>query len=230
MGDNNNSSEAAQGFAQGSVGNVTSVGASVREQFETALAEALTMEPPAWGDVEKACSEFELDCAADPPLDTNPGSAHNIPAYDIHMSALLVLGDLDNARFLWKRIPAARKAAATPGGPELTALFEIVKAMWNRDFAGVFRAAAAFQWTDEIRPKVDAILGKIPPCRGARVSTPCVVCFCLGRKRRGCVWPEGGLFLVDFCSLTPNKQSPSGNERSSCSRAPLQTFQWETRA
>uniref|UniRef100_A0A3B5B2I7 COP9 signalosome complex subunit 8 n=1 Tax=Stegastes partitus TaxID=144197 RepID=A0A3B5B2I7_9TELE len=59
----------------------------------------------------------------------------------------------NNARYLWKRIPQAIKSA----NPELTAIWAVGQRIWQRDFPGIYTAIAAFQWSENILPVMEAL-------------------------------------------------------------------------
>ncbi|CAI6001212.1 unnamed protein product [Closterium sp. NIES-64] len=62
--------------------------------------------------------------------------------------------DLRNeARFLWKRIPASVK----DGNAELAATWRVGQAMWKRDSQDVYDALKAFHWSPIVRPMVAAL-------------------------------------------------------------------------
>lgn len=63
--------------------------------------------------------------------------------FKIHLAAYLLLEQLDNARFLWKRLPTEPRDA----DPELCALWAVGKAMWVKDHAGMQSAITAFSWS-----------------------------------------------------------------------------------
>lgn len=73
--------------------------------------------------------------------------------YAVHLLAHLVNHDLDSARFVWKRTPAAVKE----GSPELVAAWKIVQKMWAHDHAGVYVALKGFDWTELVQPVAGAI-------------------------------------------------------------------------
>lgn len=60
---------------------------------------------------------------------------------------------MNNARYLWKRIPQAIKTA----NPELTAVWAVGQRIWQRDFPGIYTAIAAHQWTENILPVMEAL-------------------------------------------------------------------------
>jgi hypothetical protein len=45
--------------------------------------------------------------------------------------------------------------------PELTAIWKIGKAMWNKDYAELYKAFNSYNWTDAYKVLVTALLGLI---------------------------------------------------------------------
>lgn len=58
------------------------------------------------------------------------------------LAAYLAQGSLDNARFLWKRVPDSTKQAS----PAIAALWSVGSHMWKRSHGDVHEALNAFQW------------------------------------------------------------------------------------
>jgi len=73
--------------------------------------------------------------------------------YTVHVLAHVVNHDLNSARFVWKRTPAAIKESS----PELVAAWKIVQNMWTHDHAGVYKALKGFEWTEPVQPVTSAI-------------------------------------------------------------------------
>jgi len=57
--------------------------------------------------------------------------------YAIFLSCFLIRGDMEDARHLWRRAPAAVKASQ-----ELSSLWEVGKCLWVHDAMGAYRALA----------------------------------------------------------------------------------------
>jgi len=86
------------------------------------------------------CENFELDLRhSDVELITSRG------IYKVHLLSYLLQGQLDRARFLWKRVPEEIKSADA----ELQAVWAVGKAMWQTDhrLAVQQSAASAFAWS-----------------------------------------------------------------------------------
>lgn len=43
--------------------------------------------------------------------------------------------------------------------PELTAIWAVGQRIWQRDFPGIYTAIAAFQWSENILPVMEALRG-----------------------------------------------------------------------
>ncbi|KAG0451979.1 hypothetical protein HPP92_025912 [Vanilla planifolia] len=72
--------------------------------------------------------------------------------YAIHLLGHIYINDLNSARFLWKSIPDWIKESRQ----EVVAAWKIGQCLWNRDFAGVYRAISAFEWSQEALDLVNA--------------------------------------------------------------------------
>ncbi|KAL1923042.1 uncharacterized protein VTP21DRAFT_9418 [Calcarisporiella thermophila] len=86
--------------------------------------------------------EFELAVTTtdnSPPIDR---------VYAALLAGYMLEHDLCSARFLWKRIPEAIKTAS----PELTHLWQLGAALWQRDYSAIYQALNGFQWSPEIQP------------------------------------------------------------------------------
>lgn len=84
------------------------------------------------------CENFELDLGH---IDLSVEASFSI--YKIHLAAYLLLDQLENARFLWKRLPTEQRDAE----PELCALWTVGKAMWSKDHAATQGAITGFSWS-----------------------------------------------------------------------------------
>jgi len=87
--------------------------------------------------------------------------------YNLHILGFLINNDLDNARFLWKRIPKHISDA----NPELQAFWRLTQAMWTRDSPTMYTCLHSNQWsvacsgavaflTETIRKRTMALLSK----------------------------------------------------------------------
>ncbi|RXN29076.1 COP9 signalosome complex subunit 8 [Labeo rohita] len=84
-----------------------------------------------------------------------PGGIATPQVYSQLLVLYLLHNDMNNARYLWKRIPQAIKAA----NPELAAIWAVGQRIWQRDFPGIYTAIAAYQWSENILPVMEALRG-----------------------------------------------------------------------
>ena len=108
-----------------------------------ATLEALTT-LAAGDDIEAlltCCEEFELDLGH-----SAVAPQASLDVYKIHMVAYLLCEQLENARFLWKRL----KGMEASQDAELGALWSIGKAMWGREPAQTQAAMVAHQWSQPV--------------------------------------------------------------------------------
>ncbi|GLD51471.1 COP9 signalosome complex subunit 8 isoform X2 [Lates japonicus] len=89
-----------------------------------------------------------------------PGGIATPQVYAQLLALYLLHNDMNNARYLWKRIPQAIKSA----NPELTAIWAVGQRIWQRDFPGIYTAIAAYQWTENILPVMEALRGFHTSC------------------------------------------------------------------
>ncbi|XP_053296496.1 COP9 signalosome complex subunit 8 isoform X1 [Pleuronectes platessa] len=82
-----------------------------------------------------------------------PGGIATPQVYAQLLSLYLLHNDMNNARYLWKRVPQAIKLA----NPELAAIWAVGQRIWQRDFPEIYTAIAAFQWTENILPVMEAL-------------------------------------------------------------------------
>ncbi|WMV12517.1 hypothetical protein MTR67_005902 [Solanum verrucosum] len=75
--------------------------------------------------------------------------------YAIHLLGHIYSNDINSARFLWKKIPAAIKEAR----PEVVAVWRIGQKLWTRDYVGVHEAIRGFSWSPEVQPFVSSFAG-----------------------------------------------------------------------
>nr|XP_056712544.1 COP9 signalosome complex subunit 8 [Euleptes europaea] len=82
-----------------------------------------------------------------------PGGIATPPVYAQLLALYLLHNDMNNARYLWKRIPAAIKSA----NPELGAIWSVGQRIWQRDFPGIYTTIGAHQWSETIQPIMEAL-------------------------------------------------------------------------
>ncbi|KAK3568958.1 hypothetical protein QTP86_021371 [Hemibagrus guttatus] len=93
-----------------------------------------------------------------------PGGIATPQVYAQLLALYLLHNDMNNARYLWKRIPQAIKTAT----PELSAIWTVGQCIWQRDFPGIYSAIAAHQWSEPILPVMESLRGGVfrcPTCR-----------------------------------------------------------------
>uniref|UniRef100_A0A1B6CHB9 CSN8/PSMD8/EIF3K domain-containing protein n=1 Tax=Clastoptera arizonana TaxID=38151 RepID=A0A1B6CHB9_9HEMI len=76
------------------------------------------------------------------------GGVASSQTYAKLLAVYLYQNDLCNAKFLWKRIPLSIKTTNV----EVGQIWEVGKAMWQRDFPAVYSAIAAVQWSEGVAP------------------------------------------------------------------------------
>ena len=84
------------------------------------------------------CETFELDLKH---VDLSADVSLSI--YKVHLAAYLLCNQLENARFLWKRVEPSMRDA----DPEFCALWAVGKAMWAKDHAATQSAITGFSWS-----------------------------------------------------------------------------------
>ncbi|KAL7866314.1 hypothetical protein SRHO_G00115610 [Serrasalmus rhombeus] len=82
-----------------------------------------------------------------------PGGIATPQVYSQLLALYLLHNDMNNGRYLWKRIPQAIKAA----NPELAAIWAVGQRIWQRDFPGIYSAIAAYQWSETILPVMESL-------------------------------------------------------------------------
>jgi len=93
-----------------------------------------------WDRAANMCEEYELDFASS----SEPSNSNNIPNYGIHLIIYYFTNNLNNARFLWKRIPVSVKSSK----PEYAAIWAIGKSLWARDYPAIYKSLTAFNFTE----------------------------------------------------------------------------------
>ncbi|KAM9305821.1 COP9 signalosome complex subunit 8 [Gastrophryne carolinensis] len=82
-----------------------------------------------------------------------PGGVANPQVYSQLLALYLLHNDMNNARYLWKRIPPAVKSS----NAEIGWIWEVGQRIWLRDFPGIYTAIAAHQWSENIQPIIEAV-------------------------------------------------------------------------
>nr|KAF6494342.1 COP9 signalosome subunit 8 [Rousettus aegyptiacus] len=82
-----------------------------------------------------------------------PGGIATPPVYGQLLALYLLHNDMNNARYLWKRIPPAIKSA----NAELGGIWSVGQRIWQRDFPGIYTTIGAHQWSETVQPIMDAL-------------------------------------------------------------------------
>ncbi|RZF42536.1 hypothetical protein LSTR_LSTR004455 [Laodelphax striatellus] len=75
-----------------------------------------------------------------------PGGIPPPQVYAKLLAIYLYRNDLCNAKYLWKRIPPSSKSSY----PELNQIWEVGKAMWQRDLPAVYSTIQNTPWSENI--------------------------------------------------------------------------------
>ncbi|KAK9915796.1 hypothetical protein WJX75_004222 [Coccomyxa subellipsoidea] len=75
----------------------------------------------------------------------------------LHLLGHIYNGNLEDARFLWKRTPAAVKEQ----DPELKAAFQLLQITWNKDYQAIWQALAASGWSQHASKLIAALHAKL---------------------------------------------------------------------
>eukprot|EP00271_Cylindrocystis_brebissonii_P007904 TRINITY_DN2180_c0_g1_i1.p1 TRINITY_DN2180_c0_g1~~TRINITY_DN2180_c0_g1_i1.p1 ORF type:complete len:208 (-),score=48.36 TRINITY_DN2180_c0_g1_i1:1342-1965(-) len=101
-------------------------------------------------DVASICERMELEGAA-------IGTFQSVTwPYAAHLLGLLYNNDLNNARFLWKRIPASEKN----NNGDVAASWRIGQAMWAHDRKATYAALREHSWSGNLQQLVMALTEK----------------------------------------------------------------------
>lgn len=101
------------------------------------------------------CEEQELEVSRWSGNDGEkaPGSITTPQVYSQLLALYLLHNDMNNARYLWKRIPPPIRSA----NPEMAGIWEVGQKIWLRDFPGIYASIAAHQWSENIQPIMEAV-------------------------------------------------------------------------
>jgi len=78
----------------------------------------------------------------------------NIPFYTVQLLTYLIQGDLDNARFLWRRIPKDIRNQQ----PEIGAAWDIGRQMWKKDYSNIYKAIKSFKGSELHKTLIEYLL------------------------------------------------------------------------
>ncbi|KAK9845430.1 hypothetical protein WJX81_006269 [Elliptochloris bilobata] len=81
--------------------------------------------------------------------------SHDWPAA-AHILGHLYNYDLPDARYVWKRLPDVLKQERV-----VTMAFQLLQAMWNKDYQGVWQALNRQDWGAEVAPLAAALAEKV---------------------------------------------------------------------
>ncbi|KAE8580197.1 hypothetical protein XENTR_v10024350 [Xenopus tropicalis] len=104
----------------------------------------MAQNPVSFQRLQEQCEEQELEA---------PGGIANPQVYSQLLALYLLHNDMNNARYLWKRIPPAIKSAHS----ELGGIWEVGQKIWQRDFPGIYTSISACQWSEAIQPVMEAV-------------------------------------------------------------------------
>ncbi|GLJ40357.1 hypothetical protein SUGI_0829980 [Cryptomeria japonica] len=93
------------------------------------------------------CDDLELQLAAQGIKDPEGWP------YSIHLLGHIYIQDMNNARFLWRRMSSSVKESQ----PEVIAIWKIGQCMWTHDYAGVHGALCGFNWSLEVQQIITAL-------------------------------------------------------------------------
>eukprot|EP00882_Tetradesmus_deserticola_P004600 GHRQ01004849.1.p1 GENE.GHRQ01004849.1~~GHRQ01004849.1.p1 ORF type:complete len:200 (+),score=88.16 GHRQ01004849.1:183-782(+) len=86
---------------------------------------------------------------------SNPDVLNQWP-HALHLLGHIYNEQLEDARFLWKRLPIDIKR----DNPELDAVWRLLQNYWNSHHQGMWQALQGYQWSPQVRPFVDALVAK----------------------------------------------------------------------
>lgn len=100
--------------------------------------------------LKRVSEELELVAAASAPA-LHP-AALSSDVYASYLLIVLLSKNLNDARFLWKRIPIETKQ----GSEELCNVWEVGKALWQRNLGGAY-TAMDYDWSPSLQGLVEAL-------------------------------------------------------------------------
>ncbi|XP_029462345.1 COP9 signalosome complex subunit 8 [Rhinatrema bivittatum] len=90
------------------------------------------------------CEDQELEA---------PGGIATPQVYGRLLALYLLHNDMDNARYLWKRIPPAIRSANS----ELGGIWSVGQRIWQRDYPGIYTSISAQPWSENIQSIMEAL-------------------------------------------------------------------------
>ncbi|XP_078537495.1 COP9 signalosome complex subunit 8 [Lissotriton helveticus] len=82
-----------------------------------------------------------------------PGGISTPQVYSQLLALYLLHNDMNNARYLWKRIPPAIRSA----NAELGNIWSVGQRIWQKDFPGIYTSIAAHSWSENIQVIMEAL-------------------------------------------------------------------------
>nr|XP_033800162.1 COP9 signalosome complex subunit 8 isoform X4 [Geotrypetes seraphini] len=82
-----------------------------------------------------------------------PGGIATPQVYGRLLALYLLHNDMDNARYLWKRIPPAIRSANS----ELGGIWSVGQRIWQRDYPGIYTTINAQLWSENIQSIMEAL-------------------------------------------------------------------------
>ncbi|XP_022079252.1 COP9 signalosome complex subunit 8-like [Acanthaster planci] len=93
------------------------------------------------------CEAIELEA---------PGGVATPEVYSKLLALYLLNNDMNNAKFLWKRIPQPIKTA----NPEVGLIWAVGQSMWQRNFPATYTSLGR-EWSEAVKPIMEAITENI---------------------------------------------------------------------
>eukprot|EP01080_Neovahlkampfia_damariscottae_P011049 gene11049-3757_t len=118
---------------------------SNKTDLDTVLREAI--KSANWEHILQQCEDIEFENS----VDSNWKGTQLY--YSLYLFTYFIQNDLDNARFLWKRIPVSTKKIFSK---ELGETWNVGKLMWQRDVTGVYKSLSG-DWPNDLQPVVNAL-------------------------------------------------------------------------
>lgn len=85
----------------------------------------------------------------------NPAVLEDWP-HALHLLGHIYNNNLEDARFVWKRIPVHVRQ----NNQELQAVWRLLQHSWQRQYQGMWQALAAYQWSVQLQPFMAALAEK----------------------------------------------------------------------
>lgn len=86
----------------------------------------------------------------------NPAVLEEGWPYALHLLGHIYNKNLEDARFVWKRIPINVKQ----NNQELQAVWRVLQYLWQRQYQGMWQALQAYSWSPQLQPFMAALAEK----------------------------------------------------------------------